>query len=70
MRQGNTILEKIQVDIQEVRTLMERQDVRKAPRPDNVSNLIMTECSKQLEGKIKNIIVSSLKRVKFLSTEK
>jgi len=58
----DTVLEEIQVDIQEVKKLMESQDVRKAPGPDGVSNWIMKECSKQLAGKIHNIVVSSLKK--------
>ena len=59
-----TVLDEIQVDIQEVKKVMESQDVRKASGPDVVSNWIMKECSKQLAGKTYIIIVSSLKESK------
>jgi len=60
----DTVLEEIQVDIQEVKKIMESQDVSKAPGPDGVSNWIMKECSNQLAGKIHSIIVSSLNESK------
>ena len=55
------LMEKIKVEVKEVKNLMESQDARKAPGPDGVSNWIMKECSNQLAGKLHCIIESSLK---------
>ena len=38
-------MENINVDIKQVKQLMESQDVRKVPGPDEVLNWIMKECS-------------------------
>ena len=55
------LMENTQVDVKEVKQLMESQDVRKVPGPDGVPNWIMKECSNQLTGKLHSIIESSLK---------
>ncbi len=47
-----TGLSEINVMVQEVRKLMEDQDIRKATGPDRVSNWILKECSQQLAEKI------------------
>ena len=38
------LMENIKVDVKKAKQLMERQDVRKAPGLDGVSNWIMKEC--------------------------
>ena len=50
----------IEVTVEEVRKLMEEQDVRKAIGPDGISNWILRKCSYQLADKIHAVIVSSL----------
>ena len=56
-----TLMDIIKVDVIEVKTLMESQDMRKAPSPDGVSNWIMKECSNQLAGKLHSVTERSLK---------
>ena len=58
---GSQALEKVEVDVAEVKKIMETEDVRKCPGPDGVSNWILRECSDQLADKIHSIIVMSLR---------
>ncbi len=40
---GNQALEKLELDITEVKKTMETEDVRKSPGPDGISNWILRE---------------------------
>ena len=57
---GGQTLEKIEIDVAEVKKIMEKEDVRKSAGPDGVSNWILRECSEQLADKIHSIIRMSL----------
>ena len=50
----------IQVAINEIRKIMEEQDVREASGPDGVSSWIVRECSQQLADNIHSVIMSFL----------
>ncbi len=65
----NKAVEKIEVDISEVKKIMET-DVIKPLGPDGVSNWILRECSEQLADKIHSIIVMSLRENRVLKTVK
>ena len=55
-------LSNVRVTVNEVKTMMEDLDVRKAQGPDGISNWVLKECSNQLASKIYGIITNSLEQ--------